>query len=69
MRTYDEGTCSGPNCGKEIWWIKVVGKPLPVDPQPRSMIVDNDGVWMRVQAWTPHHQTCVDVARFKKGKS
>lgn len=57
--------CRG--CGQQIGWLKSAqGKPTPVDPD-RITIMDQHGYVH--QGYVPHHITCPDAGRFRKGRS
>jgi len=63
--------CRG--CGALIRWFKTVGgKPIPVDVEPRKVLVEirNLPCWVSVEdGYTAHWATCPKASEFrKKGK-
>ena len=69
----DRGKCKG--CGADIWWtVTEKGKKIPLNdpPEKRFVIGDRglvpDDVAIMVNTYTPHHATCPEVEKFRKGK-
>ena len=70
-------TCKG--CNAEIEWFETMrGKKVPVDAKPENRYVLRPQVNQRgdtyghvvelVNTYMPHHATCPEVEKFRKGK-
>ncbi len=58
-------TCNGPNCGKEIYWIKTLAKKnLAIDCHAGAGCLPP--TLMRPGSGVAHFGTCVDVEYFRR---
>ena len=66
----NRGVCKG--CGQVILWVKTEkGKNMPLDPEPKKMIMVCTGIKQAefartIDAYTPHWATCPKAPLFKK---
>lgn len=58
-------TCTGPNCRKEIYWIRTpAGRSMPIDCHAGEGCLPPTSE--RPGAGVPHFGTCPDVKRFER---